>query len=264
MSYTAMGLAMEVSGLRPLHKLVLLSVANRADNETNELWPSYEAFRADTGMDRKSVWQALKALKEAGLIEDTGKRKGITGQVQVLRLRVDRLRSADKGKEFQKRNDSENGTVPFFPSNSSENGTGNSSENGTGNQEVEPVNEPVKKEAQKCAPLPPVEKKRARPQIELSTFIAECKETGEAAIPENDPINAYAETVGISDEMLFVCWQVFKARHIEAKKRQKDWRAHFRKAVRSNWYKLWYMAEGGAAAWTTAGQQERKFHAASN
>lgn len=187
MCYVSMGLAMGVDGLRPLHKLVLLSVANRADTETHELWPSYEAFRADTGMDRKSVWQALKALKEAGLIEDTGRRKGITGQVQVLRLRVDRLRG-EAGKEFQKRNDSENGTVPFFPSKSSENGTGNSSENGTGNQSLEPVKEPVKETALERPPVSSVSKKSALP-CPVSEIIAEYHD----AMPDNPRVKVISD-----------------------------------------------------------------------
>ena len=67
------------------------------------------------------------------------------------------------------------------------------------------------------------------------------------AIPVEDPIYRFAEHAGISADMLSLCWSVFKNYYADGNgsaKRQKDWRAHYRTAVKSNWYKLWYMSEG--------------------
>ncbi len=139
MSLTATRWAWKVQGLRPLHKLVLLALADRA-GEDGEVWPSQEQLTADTSINAKTTWQAIKALKAAGLIEDTGKRRGRTGQVQVLRLRVDRLPDED-AEEFRKRNDSENGSLPFFPSKHSENGIVKHSKNGIRNLPIEPTSE---------------------------------------------------------------------------------------------------------------------------
>ena len=85
------------------------------------------------------------------------------------------------------------------------------------------------------------------------------------AIPVEDPIYRFAEHAGISADMLSLCWSVFKNYYTDGNgsaKRQKDWRAHYRTAVKSNWYKLWYMSEGKDACWTTAGEQQRREMAA--
>ncbi len=92
----------------------------------------------------------------------------------------------------------------------------------------------------------------------LKTFIEQCQTLGEKPIPENDPIFEYANKVGIDEEMLRVCWQEFKAAYLQEKKRKKDWRAHFRNAVRGNWYRLWYFKPGDSAQWTTVGEQARR------
>lgn len=58
---------------------------------------------SDTGMDIKTIWQALKELAEMGLITDTGQRAGQTKQVTVWQLR---------GVDSRHDNHTENGTVP--------------------------------------------------------------------------------------------------------------------------------------------------------
>lgn len=96
-------------------------------------------------------------------------------------------------------------------------------------------------------------------EITLKQFMENCKASGEQSIPENDPVFEYAETVGLNQEMIAICWQEFKAAFLQDQsKRQRDWRAHFRNAVRRNWYKLWYLKEGEAAQWTSVGEQARR------
>jgi biotin operon repressor len=129
--------AWKIQSIRPLHKLILLALADRA-NSDDTAWPSYELLTTDTGVDRKTTWKAIKSMKAAGLLVDTGERKGKTGQVQMLRL-IGVSRRSDEVKESLKGNDSENGTVPFFPAKDSENGILNSSENGIRNLPIEPT-----------------------------------------------------------------------------------------------------------------------------
>ena len=95
-------------------------------------------------------------------------------------------------------------------------------------------------------------------EITLAQFLENCKASGEKAIPEDDPVMEYAEKVGITNEMLSVAWAEFKAAYLPTSKRYKDWRQAFRNSVRRNWYKLWFLAEGQGAAWTTAGEQARR------
>jgi hypothetical protein len=95
-------------------------------------------------------------------------------------------------------------------------------------------------------------------EITLAQFMDQCKASGERAIPDSDPVMAYAEKVGISEEMLQVAWGEFKAAYLPTGKRYKDWRRTFQNAVRRNWYKLWFITEGQDAVWTTAGEQARR------
>lgn len=117
--------------------------------------------------------------------------------------------------------------------------------------------EPPKGKAQ-AIPSLAEKKKTKREDFTLEAFIEHCKSVGEKPIPENDPIFGYVQKVGIDQEMLAVAWQEFKAAFLGTAKRQKDWRSHFRNAVRRNWYKLWFLKDGEQAGWTTAGEQARR------
>ncbi|AGG33029.1 hypothetical protein D521_0460 [beta proteobacterium CB] len=93
-------------------KFVLVVLANCANSETFEAYPSITYLASSTGQDRKTVITNIKRLIESGHIVDTGNRVGRTSQVITYRL------NCDGKKESQKRNSTENGTVPFFPPNS--------------------------------------------------------------------------------------------------------------------------------------------------
>ncbi|OEC90459.1 helix-turn-helix domain-containing protein [Acinetobacter sp. YK3] len=71
--------------LKPLKKLVLLSLADRA-GEDHVCYPSIARLVEDTEMDRKTVLKIIDELIEDGLIVDTGERKGRTKQVKVYIL----------------------------------------------------------------------------------------------------------------------------------------------------------------------------------
>lgn len=113
-------------------KFVLVVLANCANVEQAQAWPSVAYLAASTGQDRKTVTTNLQRLQEWGLIEDTGRRVGTTKQIVVYRL----ICSGDLfAKGAEKRNSSENGTVPekapkstVFPGKTPENGTRNRKE----------------------------------------------------------------------------------------------------------------------------------------
>lgn len=94
--------------------------------------------------------------------------------------------------------------------------------------------------------------------VTLDSFLEECKAQSKKPILDDDPIFDYADKIGISHEMLSICWTEFKTNFLASRKTQKDWRAHFRNAVRRNWFKLWYLREGNLAEWTTQGEQARR------
>lgn len=98
----------------------------------------------------------------------------------------------------------------------------------------------------------PPKKPGGTPSIELKTFIEQCKTEGVEAIPLDDPVFAYAESISLPHEFIALAWAWFKG--AMNGKRKKDWRAHFRNAVKNNWPKYWYPVDGGWAL-TVAGKQ---------
>ncbi|MCE0495750.1 helix-turn-helix domain-containing protein [Vibrio salinus] len=127
-------------------KLLLLSMADRAD-EYHCCYPSIERLVKDTGLNRKTIMSGIDKLINAGLLRDTGERKGATQRVKVYQLNLIEI-----DEQISLRSNSpKNGIIPKTePSqkrtlNSPENGTLNSPKNGTQNQSVEPVIETIKK-----------------------------------------------------------------------------------------------------------------------
>ena len=69
------------------HKIVLLALADCADENTSEAFPSVVEIEKKTGLTRKAVFLALRDLKTRGLIEPTGEHKGATKQISVYRVK---------------------------------------------------------------------------------------------------------------------------------------------------------------------------------
>lgn len=114
-------------------------------------------------------------------------------------------------------------------------------------------------------PIPPkggeTQESKKRTAIALKTFLENCRSTGEKPIPETDTVFDYATKTCIPSEFLRLHWFEFKARYAdEGSKRYKDWRAVFRKSVRGNWFKLWWISADGACALTTVGEQAKRAH----
>lgn len=79
------------------------------------------------------------------------------------------------------------------------------------------------------------------------------------AIPDDDPIFDECQKAKLPRAWIEMAWDRFAREMLERGKKQagdKGWRAHFRNAVRSNWYRLWWIRDGQAAL-TTQGEQER-------
>lgn len=109
--------------------------------------------------------------------------------------------------------------------------------------------------AAKSPPPPPAPRKQ-REQITLTAYLALCKASGGKPVPDSHPIRKWCEDAGIAADMLQVAWVLFRERYTEDEKakgkRYKDWATHFANAVKGNWFKLWYIGEGGMT-WTTVG-----------
>lgn len=105
------------------------------------------------------------------------------------------------------------------------------------------------------------ESRKAKAAISLKTYLDECKQAGQKAIPEGHAVFAYAAKVGIPDEFLRLHWLEFRERYtMPDSKRYKSWPTVFHKSVKGNWFRLWYAANDGSYALTTQGQQAQRDH----
>lgn len=70
MSVQALSCAFAIRGISASEKLVLLALANFA-NDKMQCWPSQDRLAADTELSARTVWGALKALEDKGVVERT-------------------------------------------------------------------------------------------------------------------------------------------------------------------------------------------------
>jgi hypothetical protein len=170
MSIEQLNLAFKADIQKAATKFVLVALADYA-NEAGEAYPTVETITAKTSLNRKTIISALKELSLLGFITDTGMVRGKTGQVKVWKLQLKatpervpktgRLSKPRKQpvKESQKRNSTENGTVPFSPPNDPKNGTVKESQK----RDTEPsvllttIEPPVKERAPEKKSTPPTE-----------------------------------------------------------------------------------------------------------
>lgn len=89
-------------------KSILTSLGLRA-NLDNVAYPSISCLSDDTGLNRKTIISSLKSLAKDGYITANGDKKGITKQVIVWKINIDR-----------NRNSSDEGTVPDSVENKSD------------------------------------------------------------------------------------------------------------------------------------------------
>ena len=117
MSNTALRWAFRLSVKPATAKFVLVAMADCVDDQ-NLFFGSTEWICNRTGLDRKTALRSVAALASAGLITDTGDRRGATRSVVVYRVNV------GSGTEFGTAKQSQNGysfepkAVPLFPSSS--------------------------------------------------------------------------------------------------------------------------------------------------
>ncbi|QNH21228.1 hypothetical protein HEP73_02140 [Xanthomonas sp. GW] len=120
-----------------------------------------------------------------------------------------------------------------------------------GKGEKNPPNPPAGAEGEK-----PGRRKRAK--INFPAFIEACRDAGEKPVCADDPIFTFATDAGIPRDFLHLAWREFASKHRTSGRMQKDWRAHFRDAVRRNWFKLWWFPSEGSCELTTAGVQLKR------
>lgn len=95
-------------------------------------------------------------------------------------------------------------------------------------------------------------------------FISRCRARGEDEIPEDHPVMRRADKVGIPHDLIELAWVHFAQDHrkggVRSRARYVDWRAVFSKAVRENWYRLWWINDAQKCEVTSVGRQARLEH----
>jgi hypothetical protein len=123
-----------------------------------------------------------------------------------------------------------------------------------------PREEKSKRKTKETPPIPP--KGGRAPAVTLGAWLDAVKSSGQKPIPEDDPVFSYAEGVCIPAEFLRLAWLEFRHRYTQPEaKRYRDWRAVFRKAVRGNWLKVWFLdPASNQYGLTTVGLQAQRAH----
>ena len=103
MSFTALAWASKQSTGRASDKLVLYGLADRHNEEVDLAYPSVAWLCEFGDLNRKTVIAALARLEAAGIIADSGKRVGKTGQIKAYSLRIE---TVPKTEQSPKRNSS--------------------------------------------------------------------------------------------------------------------------------------------------------------
>lgn len=97
MSFAALATISKMRLGSAAEKLVALAYADRHNEETGCAYPSIAWLCEFSSLNRKTVVAAVARLEAAGLLSDSGERRGDTKQIKVYRLHF---------------NNTENGTVP--------------------------------------------------------------------------------------------------------------------------------------------------------
>ena len=215
-------------------KSILMALADYA-NESFEAYPTIETLQHWSEQNRKTVIANLQALQRLGYIEDTGRRAGRTASIVVYRLKnptgkkvevgpPDELSTSSTGngtsKQSQKRNSTENGTVPnstgsstVSDSKQSQKRPVSSTENGTQNSYRTTKNSRERVVGQKSADGPPSKFEKfweAWPHTQRKVGKADCR--------------SYWDANGLEEKAELI------VAHVAAMKLTTDWKEGFEPA----------------------------------
>lgn len=211
-------------------------------------FPSDEqVIAAKIGMTPK-MWAKHRAVLLRGWQETSdGRLYHSTITARVLEMMRRRRSDSDRKASERTRKTMES---PVTPTDVTRDSAGVTPESSTDNRIPEPIE------------IPPIPPKGGKPAIGLKAWLDAVKAAGKAPIPDDDPVFAYAGEVGIPPEFLRLAWLEFRHRYTQPEaKRYRDWRGVFRKAVRGNWGKLWWLDPScGQYALTTVGMQAQRAH----
>lgn len=235
-------------------KLTLLALADWCDDDGKRLYPSIQAIAKKISASESQARRIIHGFIEEGFLTVVGNHnggdKGASRQylLNIAKLAMTPSADATPSMGATPCTHAQEGwhpcALPLAPM--------------TPNTLVNVI-KPLDGDQEKISIKNEAKKPRTKSKEEtLQGFLDRCKADDVKAIPESDTICDYADDVGLTDDMLAICWFSFKSQHINSDKRQKDWRAHYRNTVKRNWLRLWYVGNDGSMGLTTAGQQAQR------
>lgn len=235
--------------------LAILALADWSDDD-GRCWPSMAAIARKTRLSRSQAQRIVHQLIDDGFLSVTGNETGgAPGSTRQYQINLPKLTGRTDATPTGRMDAT--GSAHATGRTHAQDGSHGCAETGRTHATQTVIEPSITVSTREQARSSSSGEGKKRNAITLKAFLDNCMESGEQAIPAGDPIFEYAEKVGINGDMLAAAWAEFKAAYLTTGK-QKDWRAHFRNAVRRNWYKLWYLKEGEPAGWTTAGEQARR------
>jgi hypothetical protein len=257
--------------IQPTEKLVLLALADWANDEGGSLHPSMAAIARKACVSQCQARRIVRRFMRDGLlVVEANAAGGKPGTTPHYRLVVDRLTAST---DATPRVDA----TPITHATPSTDARGSvdararmddregshGCEGRASTHASRTISYPSENHQEKpVASRPPSSPTRSKPGITFPAFIAQCEQEDRLAIDEADPVHDYAEKVGIPVDLLELAWWEFRDRHRESAKRYRDWRQAFRNCVRDNWYRLWTFDAGGACVITGQGRQAQAAHRA--
>jgi hypothetical protein len=264
--------------LDPSVKAVLMSLADQANDE-GVCWPGVGSLALRTCLSERTVQRSVRTLEGLKLLscEMGAARNGqnrYTLNVALLR-ELDRQREAAKGEAAGMRQAALELAAPRQGVTGGDTVSprhhvtpGDTVSPGGCHGVTQTVIEPIPIHTPHT-PQPPAGGLKApdgaaggQSLLSLPDWLQQVQASGQDAVPEGDEVWDYAAAVGLPREFVELCWREFKRRQMQAGKRRRDWRAHFRECVRGGWYGLWLLSAGQDARLSTAGEQATRFYEA--
>lgn len=104
MSVLAIGAAIALRGVTPSEKLLLLVLANYANPETGECYPSQRRLADDTGLTDRTIRTVFKALEDKGLVDRSERRRDDgSRRSDVIVLRLEQPEMISGGAEIDRK-----------------------------------------------------------------------------------------------------------------------------------------------------------------
>lgn len=245
-------------------KFVLVSLADQA-NDQGVCWPSIATLASRTSYSVRAVQNALRWLQDRGLLEvEIGAMKANRYTLHVERYRREtcsRLDAAGGGLEGTEATQTPAPRAPLQEVHPRTTCTPPPQEVHPNRNRTYINTPPISPKGEQPVSGEGVQtsgQRRGHDLLTIDEFIERCRAEGVKPIGPDDPIWAWCEKVGLSDDVVALHWREFKRRHQRSGKRQADWRLKLRRSLEGNWYHLWYFDSQGALRLTTVGIQAQR------